>query len=172
MTRDASITIEGLEEVFRTMDRAVPKIVEAANKGIQKGALQVIADAKVNLRDNHNVVTGALRASGRVERIDNETIEAGFFDTSNREGYAAYVEYGRRAGGMPPRSNLAAWAYKKFRLKDWRHAWAIATNLARRIADRGTTPHPYFGPALEKNKEYIVKCTQEAVADCCNNVKL
>ena len=167
MAAGGSISFEGMNEVLAAMRKAGPRIQRAAMKGLQKGGLDVIADAKVNLRQNRSVVTGLLRASGKVQKVSDEVLEVGFFDTTNREGYAWFVEYGRRAGGMPPRQNLASWAYKKFRI-DWSHAWAIATNMARRIAREGTHPHPYFGPALEKNKENITRRVQESINEMLN----
>ena len=168
MAYGGSIGVEGLEQVLKAMRKSAGLFQQAAMKGLRKGGMDVIADAKTNLRQNHSVVTGLLRASGKVNKVDDETLEVGFFDTQNQEGYASYVEYGRRAGRFPPLQNLAAWAYKKFHLKDWRAANALGFQVARKIAREGSQPHPYFGPALEKNKNNIVKRVQEAVGDLLN----
>lgn len=158
-----SISVEGMNEVLAAIRRVAPQVQQATMKGLQEGGLAIIADAKDNLRQNHSVVTGLLRASGKVQKVDDETLDVGFFDTQNRQGYAEYVEYGRRSGRFPPLQNLAAWAYKKFHLKDWRAANALGFQIARKIAREGSTPHPFFGPAIEKNKETIVKKVREAV---------
>ena len=163
-----SISVEGMNEVLAAIRKVAPQVQQATMKGLQEGGLAIIADAKDNLRQNHSVVTGLLRASGKVQKVDDETLEVGFFDTKNQEGYAAYVEYGRRSGRFPPLQNLAAWAYKKFHLKDWRAANALGFQIARKIAREGSTPHPFFGPAIEKNKENIVKRVQAAVGDLLN----
>ena len=168
MAKGGDISFEGMNEVLRAMRRASGDIQRATMQGLQRGGLDVIADAKVNLRQNHSVVTGLLRASGKVQKVDDETLEVGFFDTQNQEGYAAYVEYGRRAGRFPPIQNLAAWAYKKFHLKDWRAANALGFQVARKIAREGTNPHPFFGPALDKNKENIVRRVQDAINETLN----
>lgn len=158
-----SISIEGMNEVLAAMRKASGTVQRATMRGLQQGGLAIIADAKVNLRQNHSVVTGLLRSSGKVQKVDDETLDVGFFDTQNRQGYAEYVEYGRRSGRFPPLQNLAAWAYKKFHLKDWRAANALGFQIARKIAREGTTPHPFFGPAIQKNKETIVRKVRESV---------
>jgi hypothetical protein len=52
---------------------------------------------------------------------------------------------------MPPPDELAAWAYKRFHLKDWRVANAMGWAWAKAIAKKGTQPHPFFTPAVNKN---------------------
>ena len=165
-----SISVEGMNEVLAAIRRVAPQVQQATMKGLQEGGLAIIADAKDNLRQNHSVVTGLLRASGKVKKVDDETLDVGFFDTQNRQGYAEYVEYGRRSGRFPPLQNLAAWAYKKFHLKDWRAANALGFQIARKIAREGSTPHPFFKPAIEKNKETIVKKVREAVGAALDKI--
>ena len=156
--------LEGLDDVLRGFDKADRDVRKAAMKGLEEAAMDIIADAKTNLRRNRSVVTGLLRASGKVQKVNEETLDAGFFDTLNRQsGYATYVEYGRRAGRMPPPDEMAQWAYKKFGLHDRTVArslgWAIATNIAR----KGTKPHPFFAPAVEKNKRKILDTLAAAI---------
>ena len=161
---DGSITIEGLDQVLKALKGADRSVVGAAMTGIQRAGLNIIADAQENLRRNHSVVTGLLRQSGRVQKTDDNNVDIGFFDTQNKEGgYALYVEYGRRAGRMPPPDMLIAYAYKKLQLKDWKAARAIGWAMAVRIAREGTKPHPFFVPAVEKNKRSIVQTVQDAI---------
>jgi hypothetical protein len=35
--------------------------------------------------------------------------------------------------------------------------------MARAIARKGTRPHPFFGPAVEKNKKAVVDAIAEAI---------
>lgn len=170
MANYGSISLEGMNEVLAAMRKVAPQVQQATMKGLQEGGLAIIADAKDNLRQNHSVVTGLLRASGKVQKISDEELEVGFFDTQNKEGYASYVEYGRRAGRFPPLQNLAAWAYKKFHLKDWKAANALGFQIARKIARQGSTPHPYFVPAVNKNKETIVKKVRECVGAALDKI--
>lgn len=163
MSDGGSIQIEGLDKLLKALEKCDRDVVEAALQGIESGAMEIIADAKVNLRENTSVVTGLLRQSGHVERKKDD-ITAGFFDTTNRNsGYAAYVEYGRRAGKMPPPDEIGAWVYKKFHMKDWKAAISMGWAIAKRIAERGTQPHPFFGPAVKKNQNKIIFAVRDVV---------
>lgn len=149
MSETGAIYVEGLDELLRKMDRLPAEVQRECFKAMQSASLDIIADAKGNLRANGSVVTGNLRASGKVQKVDEKTLDVGFFSSDvENKGYARYVEYGRKPGKMPPPDILEAWAYKKFRLshKDARSAaWA----LARSIAKKGTKARPYFEPAVE-----------------------
>lgn len=149
MSDTGAIYVEGLDELLRKMDRLPAEVQRECFKAMQTASLDIIADAKSNLRVNGSVVTGNLRASGKVQKVDDKTLDVGFFSSDVKDkGYASYVEYGRKPGKMPPPDILEAWAYKKFRLshKDARSAaWA----LARSIAKKGTKARPYFEPAVE-----------------------
>ena len=149
MSDTGAIYVEGLDELLRKMDRLPAEVQRECFKAMQSASLDIIADAKSNLRVNGSVVTGNLRASGKVQKVDDKTLDVGFFSSDVKDkGYASYVEYGRKPGKMPPPDILEAWAYKKFRLshKDARSAaWA----LARSIAKKGTKARPYFEPAVE-----------------------
>ena len=166
MTQDGgSIQLEGLDQLLKALEKCDRDVVEAAMEGMAAGAQDMINDAKVNLRENTSVVTGLLRKSGHVERKkDRDEISAGFFDTTNRNsGYALFVEYGRRSGKMPPPDEIGAWVYKKFHLNDWKVAGSIGWAIAKRIAQVGTQPHPFFGPAVKKHQNKIVKAVRDAV---------
>ena len=149
MSDTGAIYVEGLDELLRKMDSLPAEVQRKCFKAMQSASLDIIADAKSNLRVNGSVVTGNLRASGKVQKVDDKTLDVGFFSSDvENKGYARYVEYGRKPGKMPPPDILEAWAYKKFRLshKDARSAaWA----LARSIAKKGTKARPYFEPAVE-----------------------
>ena len=148
MSETGAIYVEGLDELLRKMDSLPAEVQRKCFKAMQSASLDIIADAKGNLRANGSVVTGNLRASGKVQKVDDKTLDVGFFSSDSDKGYASYVEYGRKPGKMPPPDILEAWAYKKFRLshKDARSAaWA----LARSIAKKGTKARPYFEPAVE-----------------------
>ena len=108
---------------------------------------------------------------------DEDAIDAGFF--SENQGYAAFVEYGRKSGKMPPVNMLMEWLRKRTsksgalksavvhmegRRKRRTSAYtkddllrSAAWSLAKWIAKRGTQPHPFFAPAVEKNKKEIEK---------------
>lgn len=150
-----AIEIEGLRAVLGKLSKLPAEARKSAMGGLQSAGLQIIADAKNNLRDNGSVVTGLLRASGKVVKTADEEIEVGFFDTKNQSGYAVYVEYGRRSGKLPPIGNILAWVRKKLRVKDDKVAKARAYVIARGIARKGSRPHPFFNPAVEAGKSRI-----------------
>lgn len=161
------LAVEGLDKLLRNFDKAEKEIQRAAAmRGLQKAGLEIIADAQENLRTIGSVVTGLLRQSGRVQKVDEFNLDVGFFDTENRQsGYAYFVEYGRRAGKMPPPDELAQWAYKKFQLHDRKAARQAGWAMAIKIAAEGTEPHPFFAPAVEKNKSKIIDAIRGAIND-------
>ena len=158
------LEVEGLDKLLRAFDKTTKEVKQAAVKGLQRAGTDIIADATTNLRSNGSVVTGLLRQSGKVQKVDEDNLDVGFFDSQNRQsGYAYFVEYGRRAGRMPPPDELAQWAYKKFQLHDRKAARAAGWALAVKIAQTGTQPHPFFEPALEKNKGKIIDAIGGAI---------
>ena len=149
MSETGAIYVEGLDELLRKMDRLPAEVQRECFKAMQSASLDIIADAKGNLRANGSVVTGNLRASGKVQKVDEKTLDVGFFSSDvENKGYARYVEYGRKPGKMPPPDILEAWAYKKFRLSH-KDARSMAWALARSIAKKGTKARPFFEPAVE-----------------------
>lgn len=149
MSETGAIYVEGLDELLRKMDRLPADVQRECFKAMQTASLDIIADAKGNLRVNGSVVTGNLRASGKVQKVDDKTLDVGFFSSDARDkGYASYVEHGRKPGKMPPPDILEAWAYKKFRLSH-KDARSMAWAMARSIAKKGTKAHPFFEPAVE-----------------------
>lgn len=149
MSETGAIYVEGLDELLRKMDKLPAEVQRECFKAMQSASLDIIADAKTNLRVNGSVVTGNLRASGKVQKVDDKTLDVGFFSSDARDkGYASYVEHGRKPGKMPPPDILEAWAYKKFRLSH-KEARSAAWALARLIAKKGTKARPFFEPAVE-----------------------
>lgn len=149
MSETGAIYVEGLDELLRKMDRLPAEVQRECFKAMQTASLDIIADAKGNLRVNGSVVTGNLRASGKVQKVDDKTLDVGFFSSDARDkGYASYVEHGRKPGKMPPPDILEAWAYKKFRLSH-KDARSMAWAMARSISKKGTKAHPFFEPAVE-----------------------
>ena len=167
------MTLEGYKELYVNLDKHEKAVTKAAMEGLKQAGLNIIADAKENLRGNHSVVTGQLRASGKVQKVEGEkqSIDVGFFSKGNDTGYAYFVEYGRRAGKMPPVDYIMEWLRKKssaFRSASrWAKKFKISSvdmdkmlrsnafALAKTIAKKGTRPHPFFAPAVEKNESAI-----------------
>lgn len=173
------ITLEGERELYAKIEQTTQETLKAARRGLREGGMAIIADAKDNLRGNHSVVTGQLRASGKVQAVegDKDSLDVGFFAQGSNNAYAYYVEYGRRSGGMPYPPDLVEWLRKK-NLKNKALTSAVnifnakrrtrqskytkgdlllsaAWALAKHIAKNGTKPHPFFAPAVEKNRGMI-----------------
>jgi hypothetical protein len=162
MTGGGAIELEGLDKLLKALKKCDRDVVDAALDGLNAAGWEIIGDAVKNLQRNGNWVTGLLAQSGHSERRGDD-VTAGFFDTTNRTGYAEYVEYGRRAGKFPPIDEMMAWAYKKFHMKDWKEARTAGFLIARKIAEKGSEPHPLFEPAVKKNHNSIIKAVREAV---------
>lgn len=164
MAGRGDIWLDGERTLYANMQRRTDNALKEARKGLQKAGLQIIADAKANLRSGNNVVTGQLRASGRVQKVegDEDALDVGFFSQQTTGGYAFFVEYGRRAGKMPPPDMLVQWCRKKLRMGA-EMAKAVGWQIARKIARKGTKPHPYFNPAIEKNKKAVSEAIAEGV---------
>lgn len=183
------ILIEGERELYANMQKSLFQVTEAGRKGLRKAGMNIIADAKANLRSNGSIATGQLRASGRVQAVegDPDAIDVGFFSKDSAGGYAYFVEYGRRSGRMPPVSMLMEWLRKKSSNRRGKSALQSAVQfanayskkpvteddllrssalvLAKWIAKHGTRPHPFFAPAVEKNKASIENAVSESVKE-------
>lgn len=165
MSKDRmELWLEGERELFANMQKKLGGLGKAGREALQKGGMLIVNDAKINLRNNRSVVTGLLRSSGKVQKVqgDEDAVDAGFFSQQTTGGYAFFVEYGRRAGKMPPPDMLIEWCRKKLRLPE-KLAKVRGWAMARAIARKGTRPHPFFGPAVEKNKKAVVDAIAEAI---------
>ena len=156
---------------------------------MQKGAQIIVNDAKANLKRNGSISSTKLHDSGKVQKVASnpDAVDAGFFSSKTEGGYAYYVEYGRRSGKMPPPEDLVEWVRKKNlhnraldsainilngkrRTRTAKYTKAdlllsAAWGVAKWIAKKGTRPHPFFGPAVEKNKKAVVDAIAEAIEE-------
>ena len=65
MKKGDGIWLEGERELYLNMQRVLGDNLKAARTAIRYAGLDIINDAKTNLKNNGSVVTGQLRASGR-----------------------------------------------------------------------------------------------------------
>ena len=182
MSKGVDISLEGERELYVKMQKKAERCTSAARTGLRKAGLKIVNDAKENLRDNGSVARGWLRASGKAQAVegDKDAIDVGFFNEKAKGPYAYYVEYGRRAGGFPPIDEIITWLKKKTsvkgniksafesaaafsKMKPGAYLRSLAFLIARSIAKNGTRPHPFFGPALEKNKNAISEAMAEEI---------
>lgn len=143
-----------LNKRFKVLDKRVRK---ASTEGLVKFGMLIIAKAQETLKKNGSIATSFLFKSGKVLKKSDGSVEAGF-----DSHYAGAVEFGRKAGGMPPVKMILQWLKKKRIGKDEEResmAWAIAKN----IADEGTKPHPFLEPAYEEYRGKIQEYMQEVI---------
>lgn len=155
--------VEGLDQVTKALKGISRRLDEELDTALVNAGRSIVGQATRNLNANSSWVTGHLANLGGVQRADDGTVDAGFFELGETRGYADVVEYGRRAGRMPPPDALAAWAYKKFQLRDLREAFARAWAMAKTIARNGTRPHPYLTPAMENGKYELEREVRNAI---------
>jgi HK97 gp10 family phage protein len=160
-----------VEKVNARLAALGPEVLRAADRGLKAAGMNIIADAKENLRANHTNATGRLSQSGRVQKAADggSGYDVGFMSD---KAYAGAVEYGRRAGRMPPPDELGEWAYKKLRIRDRKLARAAGWGLAKHIAKHGTQPHPFFKPAVDKNQPRIAAAVRDAVQQVTNRTNV
>lgn len=138
------------------MDRVTKKVHEEADKALQSAALEIIAEAKVNLDQNGSIAFGNLRKSGKVQKNKDGSIDAGFFSSEQDNGYAAYVEFGRgptktqTPGDVTLETSLRAWVHRKLGIPEGEDLDRAAFFIARKIHRKGTRPKPFFAPAVQK----------------------
>jgi HK97 gp10 family phage protein len=126
-----NVKIEGMEEVFKMLDRVVDP--EALGEGLQKACALVERSAKQNAPKD----TGALRRS-IASRIEGTT---GIVFTPLE--YAPYIEFGTGLFAEEGGRKDVPWHYQ-----DDEGEWH-STN--------GIKPQPFLRPALEQNRAQIKK---------------
>lgn len=134
-----SIKFEGLDEILESLDSAVS--VEKVNKALNKACLLVERSARQNAPKGN----GDLRRSIKHKVKDAEGIVYSNLD------YAPYVEYGtgifaENGGGRQD----VPWTYY-----DRKNDTFVTTN--------GMHPHPYMRPALDENREEILRILREGI---------
>ena len=134
------------------------RVLCKAAQGLKESAARIVAVAKTHLKDNGSVATGMLRNSGSVRPQVDGTVDAGFY-----ADYAYWVEYGRKAGGMPPVKLIAEWVRKRHISSDESEIESIAFAIARNIAANGTKAKPFLAPSYEENKSRIDEIMQRAI---------
>lgn len=151
-----NVEIEGLRELKANLQATSKDIEKAASKGMQAAGLEIIAEAKMNLKRNRTTNTGVLSASGKVQKVedDDSSIDVGFFAQDSSQGYAAAVEYGRgpsqKKGPIPLEDSIKAWVHRKLGIGYGKKLDSAAFLIARKIHRKGTKPQPFFMPAVEK----------------------
>ena len=140
------------------------RVLTKASDGLRDSAARIVAEAKIKLKDNGSIATGMLRNSGSVRPQVDGTVDAGFY-----ADYAYWVEYGRKAGGMPPVKLIAEWVRKRHISSDESEIESIAFAIAKNIAANGTKAKPFLTPSYEENKSRIDDIIQKAINEVTDN---
>ncbi len=138
----------------------VNKFPKKAKEQVKKGMTVSTGAVKTKARELVPVDTGRLRQS-----IVSDVKGTGFDVVgvvSPKEKYGVYVELGTKPH-FPPVGALSKWA-KKRGLNPYL--------IARSISKKGTKPHPFMAPALEKSKEKVIKIIKEAIDYAINTTIL
>lgn len=175
------VQIEGMRGLEAKLNDLVKDINQAGSRGMQAVGMEIVAEAKQNLRRNRTTNTGALSSSGKVQKQSDGTVDAGFFSSESSEGYAAAVEYGRgpsrRRGAVPLRETLKAWVRRKLGGRAMRSAAVFSKKseeeliestaflIARKIHRHGTKPQPFFTPAVEKVQKKLEDIMSKHIND-------
>ena len=140
------------------------RVLTKASDGLKDSAARIVAVAKTHLKDNGSVATGMLRNSGSVRPQVDGTVDAGFYAE-----YAYWVEYGRKAGGMPPVKLIKEWVRKKHITSNEKEIDSMAFAIAKNIAANGTKAKPFLTPSYEENKSRIDDIIQKAINEVTDN---
>lgn len=155
------IEIEGLRNIRADFGKAKDMVGKAGMKALQEVGLEIVAEAKLNLKRNRTTNTGALSASGKVQKDKDGGIDAGFFSKDSKQGYAAAVEYGRgptkkaSPDGITLETSLKAWVHRKLGIAYGKELDGAAFLIARKIHRKGTKAQPFFVPAVKKFEDKI-----------------
>jgi HK97 gp10 family phage protein len=157
------VQIEGMRGLEAKLNDLVKDINQAGSRGMQAVGMEIVAEAKQNLRRNRTTNTGALSSSGKVQKQSDGTVDAGFFSTDSAEGYAAAVEYGRgpsrRRGAIPLRDTLKAWVRRKLGGRAMRSA-AVFIKL---LSEDGVAARLSY-KASKKSEEELIESTALLIA--------
>jgi hypothetical protein len=144
----------------------VNKVLKNAKFGLTNAALEIVTAAQKKIKENGSIATAVLRGSGSIRPQKDETVDAGF-----EANYAYFVEYGRKAGKMPPVSMIMQWLYKKHIASDQKKIKSMAFAISKSIAKNGTKAKPFFVPAYEERKNEVKTIIETSVTQIVQNYK-
>lgn len=168
------IKVEGQQALRANLDKVTKELGAAGDKALQAVGLEIIAEAKVNLNANKTNNTGMLRSSGKVQKAEDGTVDAGFFSSEQQNGYAEYVEYGRgpskKKGAIPLEDSLKAWVHRKLGIAYGKELDSATFLIARKIHRKGTKPQPFFAPAVKKIEDKFEEIVSKYIKKESKNV--
>ena len=160
---------KALRNHIKKMDSWSTKTLDQVNDQIKKVTFNVAADAQQNVKDNGSIATSNLINSISTRFKNSKYGEIGIVKVNAI--YGAAVEFGRKAGGMPPVTPLITWVRKKIE-SDPIMAKSIAFAIAKSIAKNGTQPRPFLIPAFKKGAKDLEKRLIKVLKNSGKNSKV
>lgn len=161
----ADFTIELTDESKRQYKKSINayfKQSKSATLEVFKiTALKILSSSISNLQKHDNIASGKLAKNGRFSKEQGKDNYQVVYT-----GYAGAVEFGRKAGRMPPVDIITQWVRRKLRVRDNKKAKSIGFAIAKSIARNGTKAYPFLAPAYEKE----VKGLRNRIIVALNNV--
>lgn len=179
---------KALRNHIKNMDSWSAKTLAQVNDQIKKVTFNVAADAQQNVKDNGSIATSKLINSISTRFKDSKAGSIGIVKVNAI--YGAAVEFGRRAGGMPPIEPILTWIRKKGLattthktksgkvVTDRRDASqedeerSMAFAIAKSIAENGTQPRPFLIPAFKKGAKNLEKRLRVVLRNSGKNSKV
>lgn len=175
--------IDGTPKLQQAFRRLPTIVLQAAMRGLAKASIEILNDAKARLSEGGSRVTGLLFNSGKVTESEEES---NAYDIGFDADYAAFVEFGRRPGKMPPVDHIKEWVKKRhiadtYSIKTHRQikrnedfdkrAENIAWAIAKSIEKQGTKAHPFLFPAFEEKKGNAEKHIRSEIEKVLNQMR-
>lgn len=169
---------KSLQRLNMNFDEFARELHLVCKEALKHLGQDIITDAQTRLKRGKKNVTSALITSGATKEAADGAILAGFSMI-----YAYYVEYGRRAGKMPPFRFIYEWVKQRHmvrpRKKEEREGLSKKADVEMRqkqmayaiqhsIGKKGTKPFPFLRPAFEKRKRTIEAVLKKGAAKVMN----
>lgn len=170
--------------------KSFDKVVQsAAMRGIKSSAVNVLGDSQRNIKAHDSIATAQLINSGKTK----PNMSGRYVDVIYNVIQAFFVEFGRKAGKIPPyepilqwvhkrgiaatytksgrkRSSGARYAYTSLKTRKthkvsnyWKQATSAAIAIAKSIGKKGTPAKPFLYPALRSNENKTLALVKQEI---------
>lgn len=178
MAGPVSVRIEGFDDLQKELKLLGPRGEKLMLGAMYKAGLDIAQQTRVELKKKKQKGGKAYEAwdSGMLGRSYTADIVGQSVEIGSPLIYAPAIETGRRPGRFPPPSELYQWVKRKLLgiLRTWgatpskrasnlNQVEGAAYTVARKIAEKGTEPHPHLGPAFDLKKNNVEKHAREAM---------
>ena len=134
----SNIRFEGLNELLETLDGLVDE--EKVDKALTRACLLVERSAKQK----------APKGDGNLRNSIKSRVKNGEGVVYTNKEFAPYVEYGTGLFAEQGGRTDVPWVYKDIKTGEF-------------VSTSGQHPHPYMRPALDENREEIMRILREVI---------